>query len=40
VIWSAWRQPHRPDWAYAGMPTFIFDRRQYELSVLGLLPSA
>lgn len=30
VVWSAFRQPHRPDRTYDGFGPFTFDRRQYE----------
>jgi hypothetical protein len=33
VRWSAFAQPHRRVWSYAGFGPFVFDRRQYEDAV-------
>lgn len=35
VGWSAFAQPHRSAWSYAGFVPFVFDRRQYEDAVAG-----
>jgi len=36
VVWSAFRQPHRDAWDYAGFGPFVFDRRRYEAAVAAL----
>lgn len=36
VVWSAFRQSHRPDRAYDGFGPFTFDRRQYEAAAVNV----
>lgn len=33
VVWSNFKQPHRPQWDYASFGSFTFDRDQYEQAV-------
>jgi hypothetical protein len=37
VVWSDFRQPHRPSWDYREFGPFTFDRRQYLESLEALL---
>lgn len=37
VIWSKFRQPHRPKRDYSGFGPFIFDRTQYDAAVTELV---
>jgi len=39
VVWSAFRQPHRPDRSYDGFGPFTFDRRRYEAVVVDIAAS-
>jgi len=33
VVWSGFRQPHRPDRDYTGFGPYVFDREQYQQAV-------
>ena len=33
VVWTDFRQPHRPDRDYTGFGPFVFDREQYDQAV-------
>jgi hypothetical protein len=37
VTWSEFSQPHRPNWDYAGMATYRFERRQFDKAIQNLL---
>jgi hypothetical protein len=37
VTWSEFSQPHRPNWDYAGMGTYRFERWQFDQAVQDLI---
>jgi hypothetical protein len=36
VTWSAFEQPHRPEWDLSALGPFVFDRHQYEAAISAL----
>jgi hypothetical protein len=40
VVWSDFRQPHRPDRDYSGLGAFVFEAAQYRTAVARLVATA
>ena len=40
VTWSDFQQPHRPEWSYAALGPFVFERAQYDAEVARVQPRA